>query len=134
MAAVTRVGIRPNLIIWLWSRNVSGGKIGSNHLPKLALPREFVLDKLLPCAVRYSDPKLALEAYLDYDKNDPGILSNFGYLSALCGLILARLHGQNHYEGLRQRYSKFFVSLSPETKEKALKIIAYLDCDPLPAL
>jgi hypothetical protein len=99
--------------------------------------REFVLDTLLPCAVRYSDPKLALEAYLDYDENDRKLLKIpgwSGYASALSGLILARLHGQNHYEGLRRRYGKIFAPLIPEIKEKALKIIAYLDCDPLPSL
>jgi len=108
------------------------------ELPKaLGQVREFVLDKLLPCAVRYSDPKRALEAYLDYDENDRKSLkipSWFGYSSALTGLTLARLHGRNHYEGLRRRYSEIFAALSGDTKEKALKIIAYLDCDPLPSL
>ena len=99
--------------------------------------REFVHDKLLPCAVRYSDPKLALEAYLDYDENDRKSLKIpcwSGYASALSGLILARLHGRNHYEGLRRRYWKFFTPLLPDMKEQTLKIIAYLDSDPLPSL
>jgi hypothetical protein len=108
------------------------------ELPKaLGQVREFVLDELLPCAERYSDPKRALEAYLDYDENDRKSLkipSWFGYSSALCGLILARLHGRNHYEGLRRRYWKIFAPLIPDIKEKALKIMAYLDCDPLPSL
>ena len=55
--------------------------------------------------------------------------------SALTGLILARLHGPEHYENLKRRYAGEFSHLDAETLERANRLIAHLDqADPLPGL
>jgi hypothetical protein len=99
--------------------------------------RSLVLDQLLPCLEKHTDPKQVLQVYLAHDeheKNSLGLIGAYDYSTALSGLILARLYGREHYEPLKRRYQHFIDPLRPETKEKALKLIAYLDCDPLPSL
>ncbi|WP_029922628.1 hypothetical protein [Nevskia soli] len=99
--------------------------------------RDLTLHRLLPCLEKHTDPKQVLQAYIAHDehqKNSLGLLGAHDYNTALSGLILARLYGREHYEPLKRRYQHFIEPLMPELKEKALKLIAYLDSDPLPSL
>jgi hypothetical protein len=99
--------------------------------------RELVLERMLPCLEKHSDPVQTLQAYLDHDERQVNSVHTSGahdYSSALDGLILARLYGREHYESLKRRYQFFFDPLMPSIKEKALRLIAYLDDDPLPVL
>jgi hypothetical protein len=99
--------------------------------------RNLVMDRLLPCLEKHTDPKEVLSVYVAHDerlKNSLGLLGAHNYSTALSGLILARLYAREHYEPLKQRYQHFFDPLRPETKVKALNLIAYLDSDPLPSL
>ncbi len=99
--------------------------------------QDLILNRLLPCLEKHTDPKQVLQVYVTHDehqKNSLGLIGAYDFSSALSGLILARLYGREHYEPLKRRYKFFFEPLRPETKEKALKLIAYLDHDPLPDL
>lgn len=99
--------------------------------------KALVLGRLLPCLEKHTDPKEALRVYVEHDehqKNSLGLVGAHNYSTALSGLILARLYGREHYEPLKRRYQFFIDPLIPEIKEKALKLIAYLDSDQLPPL
>jgi hypothetical protein len=103
----------------------------------LCTVRDFTLGRIVPCLKIYSDPRAALRSYLDYDENNKGLQDTTGaysWTTALTGLTLARLYGPEHYQILKHRYRFFFIPLRLEFKERATKLIAYLDQDPLPAL
>lgn len=99
--------------------------------------RALVLDRLLPCLEKHTDPKEVLRVYVAHDelqKNSLDLVGAHNCSTALSGLILARLYGRKHYGPLKRRYQHFIDPLIPEIKEKALRLITYLDCDPLPPL
>jgi hypothetical protein len=104
----------------------------------LAQLRSFVLERLYPALMSYATPEQVLAAYLKKNEKDRRSFdppSWSGYSSALTGLILARLHGPEHYASLKQRYSSEFVGLREDTLARIDRLIQYLDQpDPLPAL
>ncbi len=100
--------------------------------------KTFVMGKLYPTLQGYDSPQKVLAAYLKKNEKDR---RNFdppgwkGYSSALTGLILARLYGQEHYAKLKERYAHEFEDLDEETLMRAKRLIAYLDHQgELPAL
>jgi hypothetical protein len=99
--------------------------------------REFLLNQVLPCLEKYSDPQAILQAYLDHDeaqKNTTDALSWHGCSSAAMGLIYASLFGREHFAGLKQRYAQIFEPLLPEYKDQVRRLLAYLDQKRLQAL
>lgn len=93
--------------------------------------RAFIMDKLYPTLMAYVEPRKLLELYLKKDETDPkgfDLPNGFDYSSALTALILARLHGPEHYAELKQRYKPVFAELTqPQNIERVGKLIAYLD-------
>jgi len=104
-------------------------------LPQL---RNFVMGQLYPALMSYATPEQVLALYLKKNEKDRRSFdppSWSGYSSALTGLILARLHGAEHYEALKRRYAGEFADLDPDTLARANRLIAYLDQPgPLPLL
>jgi len=116
----------------------SGGKWG-DHLrcqEEAELPAvlgeisRLASEKFLPFLEQNAEPKKVLELYLPYDENDvhscdpPGW---HGHSSALGALILARLYGPEHYAALKKRYAPIFRPLIPEIKERAMRLVSFLD-------
>jgi hypothetical protein len=98
---------------------------------------DFLLNKMVPCLEKYSDPHAILQAYLAHDetqKNTTDVLTWHGWNSAATGLIYARLYGPEHYTGLKQRYARIFAPLLPEYKNQMNGLLAYLDKEHIEAL
>jgi len=92
--------------------------------------RELAALKILPFLEQHTDPRKVLELYLRFDENsgDPCEPPGWrGHGSALGALLLARLYAPEHYAPLKKRYAPVFKPLVPEIKEKAMRLIAYLD-------
>jgi hypothetical protein len=118
----------------------SGGKWGDHlvcqeegELPALlAQISRLACEKFVPFLEQSAEPRKVLELYLRFDENDlhscapPGWT---GHSSALGALILARLYGPEHYRALKKRYAPIFKPLVPDLKERAMRLIAYLDGD-----
>lgn len=96
----------------------------------LATLRNFTLERLYPTLTAYADPKRVLDLYLKRDETDKMCMDLpkwSGYSSALTALILARLHAPEKYGELKTRYMPSIEPLIPEYKERAMKLITYLD-------
>jgi len=92
--------------------------------------QEFLLNQMVPCLEKHSDPRAILNAYLAHDetqKNTTDALAWKGWKSAATGLIYARLYGPEHYEGLKRRYARIFEPLLPQYKDQVTRLLAYLD-------
>lgn len=100
--------------------------------------KSFVRDRLYPALMACATPRQVFAMYLKKDENDPRSFDPPGWSgasSALTGLILARLYAPEHYAAMKVRYQPQFVGLTPETLQRAERLIAYLDqSDPLPPL
>ena len=107
-----------------------------SFLPQL---QSFVMDRLYKTLTSYTTPEQVLALYLKKNHKsrtdfDPPVWSGYNAASALTGLILARLYGQEHYETLKRRYAGEFSDLDEDMLKRANNLIAYLDQpDPLPA-
>jgi hypothetical protein len=98
---------------------------------------DFLLNQMVPCLEKYSDPHAILQAYLAHDetkKNTTDVLAWKGWTSAATGLIYARLYGPQYYSDLKQRYERIFAPLLPEYKTQVTRLLAYLDQEQLEVL
>jgi hypothetical protein len=106
----------------------------------LAKLRSFVMDELYPALMSYSTPEQVLALYINKNEKsptdfDPPVWSGYNAASALTGLILARLHGEENYVALKRRYSGELADLDVDTTARATRLIGHLDQpDPLPEL
>ena len=102
--------------------------------------RSFVMDQLYATLTSYATPEQVLALYLKKNEKsrtnfDPPVWSGYSAASALTGLILARLHGPQHYETLKRRYAGEFAALDAETLARTDRLIHYLEQpNPLPEL
>jgi len=95
---------------------------------------DLLIEDIVPTLDYYSDPKIVLNAYLNYDftlKNNLDVIAWQGYTDACFGLIMARLYGNEYYSELKEKYSKLFDPLLPKYREKVDDLIRYLDQDTL---
>jgi hypothetical protein len=97
---------------------------------------DFIFNKLYPTLSAFTEPRQVLELYLkkNEDPRDFALPAWSGYGSALTGLILARLYAPENYAELKVRYHPIIDPLLPEYKERAMKLIAYLDQEELTPL